>query len=75
VARHERLAERFVVSARPDHYLELLARKPGAFAGSLALHQERERDTWPDCFDELWQAVAAKVGASCGRPLARSPTA
>ena len=64
VARHERLAERFAVSARLDHYLELLARKPGALAGSLALHQERERGAWPDCFDELWRAIAAKVGAS-----------
>jgi transposase len=64
VARHERLAERFAVSARLDHYLELLRRKPGALAGSLALHQERERGAWPDCFDELWQQIAAKVGAS-----------
>jgi transposase len=64
VARHERLAERFAVSARLDHYLELLQRKPGALAGSLALHQERERGAWPGCFDELWQAIAAKVGAS-----------
>ena len=64
IARHERLAERFAVSARLDHYLELLQRKPGALAGSLALHQERERGAWPDCFDELWQQVAAKVGAS-----------
>jgi transposase len=64
VARHERLAERFAVSARLDHYLELLQRKPGALAGSLALHQERERGAWPDCFDELWQAIAAKIGAS-----------
>jgi transposase len=64
VARHERLAERFAVSARLDHYLELLARKPGALAGSLALHQERERGAWPDCFDQLWQAITAKVGAS-----------
>jgi transposase len=64
VARHERLAERFAVSARLDHYLELLQRKPGALKGSLALHQERERGDWPACFDELWRAIAAKVGAS-----------
>jgi transposase len=64
VARHERLTERFAVSARLDHYLELLARKPGALAGSLALHQERERGAWPSCFDELWQAITDKVSAS-----------
>lgn len=64
VARHERLSERYAVSARLDHYLDLLARKPGALAGSLALHQERERGAWPECFDELWQAITTKVGAS-----------
>jgi transposase len=64
VARHERLNDRFAVSAQLDHYLELLARKPGALAGSLALHQERQRGQWPDCFDQLWQAIAEKVGAS-----------
>jgi len=59
-----RLVERCQVSARLDHYLELLARTPGALAGSLALHQERERGAWPDCFDQLWQQIAGKVGAS-----------
>ena len=43
VARHERLHERFGTSAQLDHYLELLKRKPGALARSLALRQERER--------------------------------
>jgi transposase len=64
IARHERHAGRYQVTARLDHYLELLARKPGAFAGSLALHQERERGDWPACFDELWQQITARVGAS-----------
>ena len=47
VARHDRLSGRFGVSAQLDHYLELLAHKPGALAGSLALHQERARGRWP----------------------------
>ena len=64
VARHERLHGRFGTSAQLDHYLELLALKPGAFARSLALRQERERGGWPDCFDHLWRAIDAKVGAS-----------
>ena len=34
VARHDRLVGRFGVSAQLDHYLELIARKPGALAGS-----------------------------------------
>jgi hypothetical protein len=43
VARHERLHGKFATSAQLDHYLELLARKPGGLEHSLALAQERER--------------------------------
>ena len=64
VARHARLNGRFETAARLDHYLELLAHKPGALARSLALAQERERGAWPACFDELWRAIEARVGAS-----------
>ena len=64
VARHERLHGRFGTSALLDHYLELLALKPGALARSLALRQERERGRWPDCFDELWQGIAQRIGPS-----------
>jgi hypothetical protein len=35
VARHERLAGKHQTSAQLDHYLDLLARKPGALARSL----------------------------------------
>jgi len=64
VARHPRLYSRFQVAARLDHYLELLARKPGALRGSLPLAQERERGRWPACFDELWAAIEARYGRS-----------
>jgi transposase len=64
VARHERLPGRFGVSASLDHYLELLARKPGALAGSLALSQERERGAWPTSFDQLWGKIAGRYGDS-----------
>jgi hypothetical protein len=57
VARHERLHGKFGTSARLDHYLELLARKPGGLAHSLALAQERERGAWPNAFDALWAAL------------------
>ena len=59
VARHERLQERFGVSAQLDHYLELLKVKPGALSRSLALRQERERG----------RGLIASI--SCGR---RSPS-
>jgi hypothetical protein len=64
VALHERLQGRFGVSASLDHYLELLARKPGALAGSVALSQERERGAWPSIFDELWAKIAERYGPS-----------
>jgi transposase len=64
VARHERLHGRFGTSARLDHYLELLQRKPGGFEHSLALAQERERSAWPAAFDELWAALTARYGRS-----------
>ncbi|MCA1699708.1 MAG: IS21 family transposase [Actinobacteria bacterium] len=64
VCRHPRLEGRFGVSAQLDHYLELLAFKPGALARSLALRQERERGAWPACFDELWRAIEARVEPS-----------
>jgi transposase len=62
VARHPRLLGRYGIAARLDHYLELLARKPGALRASLPLRQEREQGRWPECFDALWQAIEAKVG-------------
>lgn len=43
VAVHERLHGKHQISAQLDHYLDLLARKPGALARSLALRQERDR--------------------------------
>jgi hypothetical protein len=64
VARHERLHGRFGTSAQLDHYLELLARKPGGLEHSLALAQERGRGAWPGCFDELWAALTDRYGRS-----------
>ena len=62
VATHERLAGKHEASAQLDHYLDLLARKPGALARSLALRQERDRGDWPLCFDELWSVIEKRTG-------------
>jgi transposase len=62
VASHERLHGKHQVSAQLDHYLDLLARKPGALARSLALRQERDRGDWPECFDELWTRIQERSG-------------
>lgn len=64
VARHERLHGKFGTRASLDHYLELLARKPGALARSLPLAQERDRGRWPEPFDDLWGLLREKVGSS-----------
>jgi transposase len=62
VARHERLHGHHQISAKLDHYLDLLARKPGALARSLALRQQRDRGDWPAVFDELWTAIQQRSG-------------
>jgi transposase len=64
VARHERLHGKFATSAQLDHYLELLARKPGALEHSVARAQQRDRGSWPDCFDQLWAALSERYGRS-----------
>jgi len=64
VARHERLTGRFQVTARLEHYLPLLARKPGALAGSLPLAQARDQGAWPAEFDALWRALEQRHGPS-----------
>ena len=64
VAWHDRLAGRFGVAAELDHYLDLLVHKPGALAGSVAVHQQRARGVWPGCFDELWAALTVRYGPS-----------
>jgi len=64
VAHHDRLAGRFGVCAELDHYLELLVHKPGALAGSVALHQQRQQGRWPGCFDELWARLTERYGPS-----------
>ena len=64
VARHERLHGKYGTSAQLDHYLELLARKPGGLEHSVALHQERDRGAWPESFDQLWAALIDRYGRS-----------
>jgi transposase len=64
VARHQRLHGKAQTSAQLDHYLELLARKPGGLEHSLALHQERDRGAWPECFDQLWAGLSERYGRS-----------
>lgn len=61
VATHERLASHHGASAQLEHYLDLLSRKPGALARSLALRQERDRGDWPEA-----AAMEALIEAHAG---------
>lgn len=49
-----------------DHYLELMAAKPGAFPGALPLHQARERGEFPPAYDELWDLQRRRSGQAAG---------
>ncbi len=46
VARHERSTVRGSATLVLDHYLEVLARKPGALPGATALVQARDGGTF-----------------------------
>jgi hypothetical protein len=59
---------KYVTRASLDHYLELLARKPGALARSLPLAQERDRSSWPATFDGLWALLRGRWGRVRSRP-------
>jgi len=50
VARHERCFGRQQKVLNLEHYLDALAKKPGALAGSMALEQWRAQGRWPAAF-------------------------
>jgi hypothetical protein len=62
VARHDRLHWKFAESLHLDHYLDVLVDKPGAFPGSLPLHQARSRGDFPASYDELLGKLKARLG-------------
>jgi len=66
LARHERCYGRHEQRLLLEHYLDVLERKPGAFAGSTALAQARARGVWPAIYDELWTRLMARHGKQEG---------
>jgi hypothetical protein len=66
VATHERCYGRQQQVLDLEHYLDVLSRKPGAMAGSRPLEQQRCAGLWPECFDELWQALITRHGKQTG---------
>jgi len=66
VARHERSFGRYEQVLDLEHYLDVLAKKPGALAGSRPLQQWREHGRWPEGFDRLWQGFEQRYGRHAG---------
>ena len=66
VATHPRLHLKNAERLELDHYLELLADKPGAFPGSLPLHQARMRGEFPLSYDTLWAKLKGRLGDKAG---------
>jgi hypothetical protein len=63
VARHERSSGRHQEVLELDHYLDVLARKPGALAGSTPLARWRRLGRWPASYDRLWDGLTERRGA------------
>jgi transposase len=66
VAVHPRLAAAGAEHLELDHYLEILARKPGALAGSAALAQARAAGAFTTAHDAFWAAARARHGDGAG---------
>jgi transposase len=66
VASHERCYGRHQEILDLEHYLAVLAHKPGALAGSKPLEQWRQAGRWPASYDHLWQALIGRQGHSAG---------
>lgn len=66
VATHERSHVRGSMHLILDHYLEVLARKPGALPGSTALAQARTSGAFTPTHQQWWDAARARHGDTVG---------
>jgi transposase len=66
VARHERCYSRQQQILNLEHYLDVLEKKPGAFAGSKPLEQWRQAGRWPGSYDQLWTELMKRHGKQTG---------
>lgn len=66
IAVHPRSAHKGSQDLCLDHYLEILARKPGAFAGSTALAQARAAGVFTATHDRYWTAARRDLGDAAG---------
>lgn len=65
-ACHERCYRRRQQGLNLEHYLEALARQPGALAGSTPLAQWRAAGQWTAAHDHLWAWLPERQGSQEG---------
>jgi transposase len=66
VAEHPRSLHKGTESLTLDHYLEVLTRKPGALAGSIALAQARAAGMFTAVHEQFWDAARRASGDGPG---------
>jgi transposase len=66
VCRHDRLHLKNSEHLVLDHYLEVLQERPGAFPGSLPLHQARMRGDFGPAHELLWTRLKKRLGDKAG---------
>lgn len=64
IAKHQRCYDCQQIIADLMHYMNLFIYKPGAFSGSLPLHQARQKGKWTAIFEEYWQELIIRYGKS-----------
>ena len=69
VARHARSVRKGSTVLLLDHYLEVLARKPGALPGATALAQARAAGTFTSAHDAFWALARKQAGDGGGTRL------
>jgi len=66
LARHERSPRKGTQTLLLDHYLEVLARKPGAMPSSLTLAQARECGAFTPAHERFWRRARRRWGDADG---------
>jgi transposase len=66
VAVHERHPRKGSQTLLLDHYLEVLARKPGALPSSLTLAQARESGAFTSAHERFWTRARRRLGDGAG---------
>lgn len=66
VARHARSLHKGTETLVLDHYLEVLVRRPGALAGSIALAQARTAGMFGETHERFWAEARRQLGDGAG---------